>query len=1117
MPRIIDNIDLSLEQVLSESLTDSHSLDAAVGYFNLRGWKVIADQIENLPGADKRPPVRLLIGMQQQAPSAEFRALMRLNAAQKNMDNSTAVKLNEITSNEFREQLAIGVPSAADEKYLQKLREQLASGKVRVKHFLNYNLHAKLYICHRNDAVSPRVGIVGSSNLTFAGLSNQGELNVDVLDHDATEKLNRWFEERWNDRYSIDVTDLLVTIIDESWANQELLSPYLIHLKLAYHLSRDARAGLIEYGLPESMQRQLLEFQRAAVGVTVRNLMNRGGAIVADVVGLGKTIVATAVALTMQEEHGYEALIVAPKNLVSMWEGYVATYRLHAKVVSLTQVHAELPNLRRYRLLLIDESHNLRNPKRRDYIAIRDYITKNDPKVLLLTATPYNTSINDVVGQLGLFLDEDQDLGIRPENAISKMGEYEFLRKCDGKPSTLRAFKLSEEDADWQRLLAYFLIRRTRRFIRDNYAHFDEDKKRHYLLFANGDKNYLPDRVPRPLSYKVSKHDPASVMESPSVLKDIDDLKLPRYQLNSHIVDNLPNLDPDDLTTIDNLNRSGGNLIGFTRSMLMKRLASSGAVFMMSIQRHLTRNHMYMYAIDNNLKLPIGSFSESGFDLIDDQSELEFEIEVENFNLASSDATWNELAKKYLENLQRKAPKNMKWLPSELFKETLRLDLQRDSEILEKLITKFGVWDQSKDSKLDALLNLVTEIHPKEKILIFSEYAESAIYIEEALKARGVSQVSSVTGNSDDPTILAKRFSPISNANVPGNEISPEEEIRVLVATDVLSEGQNLQDCAIVLNFDLPWAIIRLIQRAGRIDRIGQKSDRVLVYTFLPTEGVNGVLQLRERVAERLKRNASIFGADEKFLNTPGESQLINGLFDETAEFPEEQNEGPVDFASEAYEIWKGAERKHPELAKKALNLPAVAYATAAISLDDKRKSGVLLYTLSNFGYDRLGFSDDDGNITRLSPHEALQATMFDFKTAGNPRREDHFEMISNVINDSFENDLSSLEGQLSGVRKRVYEKLRTLLAEREGTLFEVTQEVTEAVDNLFRYPLSEYGKQALARSLKDRQSDDLLALVVTLHNEGRLVIESTTATEDIQIVCSLGFVKSNGRGNGND
>lgn len=1116
MPRIIDNIDLSLEKVLSDSLADSHSLDAAVGYFNLRGWKVISDQVENLLGNDKRPPVRLLIGMHQQAPSAEFRALMRLNSAQKHMDNATAIRLNEIALNEFREQLVIGLPTTSDEKYLRKLRDQLASGKLRIKHFLNYNLHAKLYICHRQDAVSPRIGIVGSSNLTFAGLSHQGELNVDVLDHDATEKLNNWFEERWNDRYSIDVTELIIEIIDESWASKEIVSPYLIHIKLAYHLSRDARAGLIEYGLPESMQRQLLEFQRAAVGVTVRNLMNRGGAIVADVVGLGKTIVATAVALTMQEEHGYEILIVAPKNLVSMWEGYVATYRLHAKVVSLTQVHTELVNLRRYRLIVIDESHNLRNSKRRDYISIRDYITKNDPKVLLLTATPYNTSINDVVGQLGLFLDEDQDLGIRPENAISKMGEYEFLRKCDGKPNTLRAFKLSEEDVDWQRLLSYFLIRRTRRFIRDNYAHFDEDRKRHYLLFANGEKNYLPDRVPRPLSYKVSKQDPASVMESPKVLQAIDDLKLPRYQLNSYFIYNLPNLTEEDLSTIDNLNRSGGNLIGFTRSMLMKRLGSSGAVFMMSIQRHLIRNHLYMYAIDNRLKLPIGSFSESGFDLSEDISEFEFDMEEVDSNANPIQVNWREVANKYFKNLQIRSPKNVSWLSSELFTAKLRQDLQKDSDLLEELIKKFGVWDQSKDSKLEALFNLVTDIHPREKILIFSEYAETALYIEETLKSRGIRQIASVTGNSEDPTVLARRFSPMSNSNVPGRSLSDQEEIRILVATDVLSEGQNLQDCSIVVNFDLPWAIIRLIQRAGRIDRIGQKADRVLVYTFLPTDGVNAVLQLRERVAERLKKNASIFGADDKFLNTPGESQLIKGLFDETAEFPEEQNEGPVDFASEAYEIWKAAERDHPELAKKAINLPAVSYATAKVSFDDKRKSGVLLYTLSNFGYDRIGFSDDEGNVVRISPHEALKTTTFDVDDHGVVRREDHFEKIARIVSDSFENDLSSLEGQLSGVRRRVYEKLRILLAEREGTLFEVTKEVTEAVDSLFKYPLSEYGKQALARSLKDRQSDDLLALVVTLYNEGRLVIESTSAVEDVQIVCSLGFERKD-RGNNVD
>jgi superfamily II DNA or RNA helicase len=1108
MPRIIDNINLKLDKTLSESLVDAKTFDAAVGYFNLRGWKAISDEIDSLPGDENGVAVRLLIGMRQPSADAEFRNYMKINSNLKNIDNATAAKLIEATTLQFKEQLSIGIPTSEDEQYLNKLREQLKSGKVKVKHFLNYNLHAKLYICHREDLVSPRIGFVGSSNLTFSGLSNQGELNVDVLDHDSTEKLHSWFEERWNDKFSVDVTDLLIGVIEQSWANKELVNPYLIHLKLAYHLSRDARAGLVEYGLPNSIGKELLEFQRAAVGVTIRNLINRGGAIIADVVGLGKTMVASAVALTLQEEHGYEVLIISPKNLVKMWEGYVARFRLHAKVISLTQVHLELENLRRFRLLIIDESHNLRNPKRRDYIAIRDYVTKNDPKVLLLTATPYNTSMSDVVGQLSLFLDEDQDLGIRPENAILKVGEYEFLRKCDDKPSTLRAFKLSDDDSDWQRLLAYFLIRRTRRFIKDNYAHFDDEKNRHYLLFADGEKNYLPDRVPRPLTYKVSSDDPSSVMESPAVLASIDELRLPRYQLSNYLLDDLSQLDSEQILTVDNLNVSGGNLIGFTRTMLMKRLASSGSVFIKSIERHLIRNHMYIYALNNNLDLPIGSFSENSFNLADDENEIDFELDNAKPVGVVTTSNWQDIAIKYIDQLKFKSPKNLQWLPSSIFDDKLLKDLQKDSLVLEKLIKKFGVWDESKDSKLESLYDLITKTHPTQKILVFTEFAETAIYIEEGLKFRGISKLASVTGESDNPTSLAKLFSPVSNTNVPGIEVSKENEIRILIATDVLSEGQNLQDCAIVINFDLPWAIIRLIQRAGRIDRIGQKSEKVLVYTFLPTEGVNAVLQLRERVAERLKRNASIFGADEKFLNTPGESKLISGLFDETAEFPEEENEGPVDFASEAYEIWKNAEIKYPEEAKKALELPAVAYASTKLEKNDSRNSGVLLYTLSNLGFDRLAFSDEEGFISKLTPHEALMLTLCEKNSPGFTRRPDHFEKIKEIITEGFNNNFNGLEGQLSGVRKRVYEKVRSLLAQREGTLFEVSNEVSEAVDNLFKYPLSEYSKQALSKSLRDRQPEDLLSLVITLHNEGRLVIENNNLTEDIQIVCSLGLRK---------
>jgi hypothetical protein len=168
----------------------------------------------------------------------------------------------------------------------------------------------------------------------------------------------------------------------------------------------------------------------------------------------------------------------------------------------------------------------------------------------------------------------------------------------------------------------------------------------------------------------------------------------------------------------------------------------------------------------------------------------------------------------------------------------------------------------------------------------------------------------------------------------------------------------------------------------------------------------------------------------------------------------------------------------------------------------------VFLYTLSNYGYDRLGFADSNGKVFRLSPHEALKITRFESDSVGQVRREDHFLQIQKILNDTFENEVGNIEGQLTGVRKRVYEKLRIVLARNDGTLFEASHDVKEAIDRLFKYPLSEYAKQALSRALKDRQEDDLLALVVTLHNEGRLVIEASNNSEDIQIVCSLGYLR---------
>ena len=204
-----------------------------------------------------------------------------------------------------------------------------------------------------------------------------------------------------------------------------------------------------------------------------------------------------------------------------------------------------------------------------------------------------------------------------------------------------------------------------------------------------------------------------------------------------------------------------------------------------------------------------------------------------------------------------------------------------DSDALQGILQTYGDWDPTKDAKLDALNSLLTETFPDQKVLVFSQFADTVYYLEAQLKKRGVADMTGVTGNSADPTDSAWPFSPDSNQR-PGQG-KPERELRVLVATDVLSEGQNLQDSHVVVNYDLPWAIIRLIQRAGRVDRIGQKAEEILCHSFLPAEGVEHIIDLRGRVRERLRENAEVVGADEAFFEDEDDDQAILNLYHERA------------------------------------------------------------------------------------------------------------------------------------------------------------------------------------------------------------------------------------------
>ncbi len=1149
MPRIFDNIDHKLLPALQETLDVAYRADFCVGYFNLRGWREIDSRIETWTGADTDYRCRLLVGMHRR-PEEELRAALSFRQEDNQIDNRRVVQLKQELAQEFREQLIIGAPTNADEASLRRLAQQLRDGKLVVRLFLRHPLHAKLYLLYRQDIATPIISFMGSSNLTFAGLSGQGELNVDVLEQDAAKKLSQWFEDRWDDRWCVDISQELIAIIEESWAGEKLVPPYHIYLKMAYHLSQEARAGLSEFYIPAQLYNTMFDFQSAAVKIAARHLNQRGGVLIGDVVGLGKTLMATAVAKVFEEDYLLETLILCPKNLVKMWEFYRDEYHLRAKVLSITRVLQDLPNLRRYRLVLIDESHNLRNREGKRYRAIQEYIQKNESRCILLSATPYNKTYLDLSAQLRLFVPENSDLGVRPERLLREIGVPEFSRRHQCPLSSLQAFEHSEYADDWRDLMSLFMVRRTRSFIRDNYARADEEGRK-YLEFPDGSRAYFPARVPRTLRFAIDENDPrdqyARLYAEP-VVETLNTLYLPRYGLGNYI-HSRPKTPPNPQETIilDDLSRGGRRLMGFCRTNLFKRLESSGYAFLLSLERHILRNYIFIHALENGLPLPIGT---QGAEMLDTRIEDE-DADAVNYDTATlfddhagardealpplpsgglrSDADFAAQAAASYRLYATRFKTRFRWIRADLFIAALRKDLLADATALLSILCRIAAWDVTQDAKLNALHTLLATAHPQEKVLIFSQFADTVRYLEQQLQTQGIAHLAGVTGDDDDPTALAWRFSPVSNHQ--RDQVSTADELRVLIATDVLSEGQNLQDAAIVVNYDLPWAIIRLIQRAGRVDRIGQRASEIRCYTFWPAEGVERLIRLRARLDQRLRENAEVVGTDEAFFEGEAGAQPLLNLYHEQAGSLDDEQDTEIDLVSYAYQIWKNATDANPTLKTLIPKLSPVIYATkhlpdrsgvagdltACVPATPSAPAppGVLVYLRTDTGNSALAWIDQDGHSVTESQYAVLRAAECVLDTPALPRQENHHQLVEAAVAHVL-TERKTIGGQLgpsSGARHKVYTRLEAYARSLRGTLFENlpnTQALFKAVEQFYRFPLQETAKEKLNRQLRSSVRDEQLAeLVATLYEDDKLCLvqqDEGNATEP-QIICSLGLV----------
>ena len=444
----------------------------------------------------------------------------------------------------------------------------------------------------------------------------------------------------------------------------------------------------------------------------------------------------------------------------------------------------------------------------------------------------------------------------------------------------------------------------------------------------------------------------------------------------------------------------------------------------------------------------------------------------------------------------------------DLFRPELERELQGDADALIALLQNNGTWDPSQDAKLDALQELIAETYPDRKIIVFSQFADTVRYLESELKERGVSALAGVTGDSADPTAMAWRFSPVSN-DKRGN-VTPDQELRVLVATDVLSEGQNLQDCAVVVNYDLPWAIIRLIQRAGRVDRIGQAAEEIFCHSFMPSDGVERIIDLRGRVRNRLRENEEVVGTDETFFEDDPDNQPVIDLYNERAGILDGDVDSEVDLTSHAYQIWRNAITADPRLERAVTALPDVVFSSRQHEGDQRQSEGTIVYLRTADDNDALAYVGRNGQIISESPIAILTAAQCHPETSAFLRHEEHHQLVAagakHIAQQS--RNIGGQLGRPSSARYRAYNRLKEYAERIKGQLFD-SDDLRQAINDIYRYPLRQAAVDTLNRQMRSGIDDPGLAdLVAQMRDEDRLCImeHDDSETQEPRIICSMGL-----------
>jgi hypothetical protein len=823
---------------LGDTYAQPVELSIATGYFNPEGFSLLADHLDSMAH------VRLMLGAEPVPPSARPRREPGDPRGKQYNARLVEGALASMEEGLAHDRDLLGFTADVDAN-VQRLLDFLESGKVEVRRYERSFLHGKAFIFADEEGV-----IAGSSNFTAAGLTSNLELNLGRYDPAPVRAVKKWFDDLWAESVPYDLSNLYAARYVE-------YEPYLIYLRVLWELY----GAELEEEHAEDAGIHLTGFQEDGLWRAKQILERYNGAVVADGVGLGKTYIAGELLRETIEERRQRALLISPATLRDgTWDRFRDKHQLYFENVSYEQLAeeeqlgGEQPYLRHqpqeYSLVVIDEAQAFRNPSTKRAYALRRLLAGSPPKqLLLLTATPVNNSLWDLYYLLNYFIGHDAVFASRGIFSLrERFKEAEATDPYDLQPDML--FDVLDATT----------VRRTRHFVRRYYPND---------LIPGPDGTMVRIEFPRPhvhkVTYRLEEVVPSFFNTFAEALAPESDeepgLTLARYWPSRYRIGGAPV-------------QHEVALVGLLRSALLKRFESSVYAFGQTASRMARTNAAFLASL------------EAGYIPTPDL--------LEEWTTTDSDEAFEDLLK------------TSGAAPTEGYDlERLRRDVENDRRILERFAAVAQGVAPHEDPKLAALADELAKIasqaeqealddadaRDRRKVLIFSYFADTVDWIEEYLlliieadpgleayrgRLASVTSEASRRGISREEAVFG--FVPRSAEAPPSRA---EDRFDILVTTDVLAEGHNLQQCRNIINYDLPWNPMRLVQRNGRIDRIGSPHSDIYLRCFFPDEELDTLLDLESRIRRKLAQAAATIGVDSEVIPEGATSEIV---FAETRE-----------------------------------------------------------------------------------------------------------------------------------------------------------------------------------------------------------------------------------------